>query len=57
MAGAIAVPAQRSAPRSALDEELAGLRVRTDREGDPILLRADGSVVDTWCQPSFLLPI
>ena len=31
-----------------LAEELAHLRVDLDEEGEPILLREDGSVVDTW---------
>jgi polyphosphate kinase 2 len=33
-----------------LAEELAHLRVDLDDDGEPILLRADGSVVDTWRQ-------
>ena len=33
---------------SPLAEDLAGLRVDADDEDDPVLLRADGSVVDTW---------
>jgi polyphosphate kinase len=31
-----------------LAEDLSRLRVRVDREGEPVLLRPDGSVVDTW---------
>ncbi|NHC14958.1 polyphosphate kinase 2 [Motilibacter deserti] len=31
-----------------LAEELSHLRVDVDEEGEPILLRADGSVIDTW---------
>jgi polyphosphate kinase len=31
-----------------LAEDLSGLRVDADDEDDPVLLRADGSVVDTW---------
>lgn len=33
---------------SPLAEDLAGLRVDADDEDDPVLLRPDGSVVDTW---------
>jgi polyphosphate kinase 2 len=33
---------------SPLAEELSVLRVDSDDEEDPVLLRADGSVVDTW---------
>ena len=33
---------------SPLAEELTGLRVDSDDEDDPVLLRPDGSVVDTW---------
>jgi polyphosphate kinase 2 len=33
---------------SDLVEEMAGLRVDSDDEEEPLLLRADGSVVDTW---------
>ena len=35
---------------SDLAEELAHLRVDVDDDGEPILLREDGSVVDTWRQ-------
>ena len=31
-----------------LSMDLAGLRVEMDREGEPVLLRPDGTVVDTW---------
>jgi polyphosphate kinase 2 len=37
-----------TAPKGALAEELRMLRVVTDRDGHPTLLRPDGSVVDTW---------
>ncbi|HEU0102656.1 MAG TPA: polyphosphate kinase 2 [Mycobacteriales bacterium] len=37
-------------PRGILDEELAQLRVEIDAEGEPVLLRPDGSAVDTWRQ-------
>ena len=33
---------------SPLADDLAGLRVDADDEDDPVLLRADGTVVDTW---------
>jgi polyphosphate kinase 2 (PPK2 family) len=33
---------------SPLAEDLTGLRVDSDDEDDPVLLRPDGSVVDTW---------
>jgi len=33
---------------SPLADDLAGLRVDADDEDDPVLLRPDGSVVDTW---------
>jgi len=33
-----------------LAEELAHLRVDTDSDGEPVLLREDGTVVDTWRQ-------
>ena len=33
---------------SPLADDLAGLRVDSDDEDDPVLLRPDGSVVDTW---------
>jgi polyphosphate kinase 2 len=33
---------------SPLGEDLSELRVDSDDEDDPVLLRADGSVVDTW---------
>ena len=33
---------------SPLAEDLAGLRVDSDDEDDPVLLRPDGTVVDTW---------
>jgi polyphosphate kinase 2 len=33
---------------SPLGEDLTGLRVDADDEDDPVLLRADGTVVDTW---------
>ncbi|WP_258727212.1 polyphosphate kinase 2 [Cellulomonas sp. NS3] len=32
----------------ALDVDLSQLRVEVDDEGEPLLLRADGSVIDTW---------
>lgn len=31
-----------------LEEDLADLRVAIDEEGEPVLLRPDGSTVDTW---------
>jgi len=37
-----------AAPVGALQGELARLRVDMDEEGEPVLLRADGSVIDTW---------
>jgi len=45
-----AVPAgmQDAIRSSPLAEELSALRVDSDDEEDPVLLRADGSVVDTW---------
>jgi len=39
---------QRAVAASPLAEELTGLRVDFDDEDDPVLLRPDGSVVDTW---------
>ncbi len=33
---------------SPLGEDLSELRVDADDEDDPVLLRADGSAVDTW---------
>jgi polyphosphate kinase len=33
---------------SPLAEDLEGLRIEDDPDGDPVLLRADGSPVDTW---------
>ena len=33
-----------------LDPAVAGLRVEVDAEGEPVLLRPDGSEVDTWRQ-------
>jgi polyphosphate kinase 2 len=42
-------PDMRSAVRdSPLAEDLTGLRVDSDDEDDPVLLRPDGTVVDTW---------
>jgi len=38
----------RHAASTGLDKELARLRVDIDDEGEPILLRADGSIIDTW---------
>ncbi len=40
--------AQQAALASPLAAELTELRVDTDDEDDPVLLQADGSVVDTW---------
>ncbi len=39
---------QSAVAASPLAEDLAGLRVDADDEDDPVLLRPDGSVVDTW---------
>jgi polyphosphate kinase 2 len=39
---------QEAVAASPLAADLAGLRVDADDEDDPVLLRADGSVVDTW---------
>jgi len=40
--------AQQAALHSPLAAELTELRVDTDDEDDPVLLRPDGTVVDTW---------
>jgi polyphosphate kinase 2 len=42
-----AVPRAHEVP-GVLADELAHLRVEIDEEGEPVLLRRDGSVVDTW---------
>jgi polyphosphate kinase len=39
---------QQAIASTPLAEDLSGLRVDADDEDDPVLLRADGSVVDTW---------
>jgi polyphosphate kinase 2 len=39
---------QRAVAASPLAEDLTGLRVDSDDEDDPVLLRPDGTVVDTW---------
>ena len=39
---------QQAVAASPLAEDLTGLRVDSDDEDDPVLLRPDGSVVDTW---------
>jgi polyphosphate kinase 2 len=40
-------PAGRDNPPD-LEEELAHLRVDVDADGEPVLLREDGTIVDTW---------
>jgi polyphosphate kinase len=47
-AGADQPPSARTDQSASLGEELAHLRVEIDDEGEPVLLRLDGSVVDTW---------
>ena len=39
---------QEAVEATPMADDLAGLRVDADDEDDPVLLRADGSVVDTW---------
>jgi len=39
---------QEAVATSPLAEDLTGLRVDSDDEDDPVLLRPDGTVVDTW---------
>jgi polyphosphate kinase 2 len=39
---------QQAVASTPLHEDLSGLRVDSDDEDDPVLLRPDGSVVDTW---------
>ena len=39
---------QEAVASTPLHEDLTGLRVDSDDEDDPVLLRPDGSVVDTW---------
>jgi polyphosphate kinase len=36
------------APASPLSDELSRLRVVVDEEGEPTLLRPEGTAVDTW---------
>jgi polyphosphate kinase len=49
LASEVVPPHMREAVHSSpLGEDLDGLRVDSDDEDDPVLLRADGSVVDTW---------